>query len=471
MHQAFIIARSLSNVEWSRFTREVKKGILCQHADTIAFVGAVAHDYPVFEVDDRTIFGLVYPGQEFSDARLRVLRTYLKDLLEEFLVKEQLKRDPDVRSQLLIRALFDRNCLQAAKHILEPSISSFKTGALSMELLQRRFDFESLSLEQHIRENKRDKPFNWIELINRLNDFSLSQRLMLLCAMQNESNFVVFESHEFTAQRDLALAEVAEMGAKVNPFVEIYSYLLQLLTTPDFAQHFAKVKSWIARHIQTVSDSDRLNIIGLWINFLTRGDRRGWPGCVRMTFEAYHELAGHAFFYQAGSFSVNSARNALSAAARLGEVEWGTTFLEQACAALPTSEASRLKAFGAAYLAFAQGHYPQAQRLLGQADYSDPFYKLSQSLLLLRISYERMDDDLFLSNHAALCRQLFRKEKVTVEFREGIRSFLKMAIALNECRSRGADAEAIQGLRSKYDSLPLMGLREWVCAKMDALEG
>jgi hypothetical protein len=469
MYQVYILAQTLSKVEWNRFTREVQKGILCQHADTQAFVAALAPHYPAFEVEDTIVFKRVYPDQDFSDARLRVLRTYLKDLLEEFLVQDMLRQKATLREQLLVSALFARNCVPPAKKLLESRLARLDTDDLSMEGLQARFEFEEMGLELYVRENNRSEGYAWMPLINHLTDYALTHRLRFLCAMKNESNFLAIDSQDFRAHCDMALLEVAHLGASANPLVEVYAQLLQLFTQPDFAPHFAAVKAWITRHGAHASATERLNIIGLWVNFLTQGDRRGLPGCVRMTLEAYQGLVAQNLFYQAGSFSVNSARNALSAAVRLGELAWAKAFLAQAVQQLPAAEASRLHAFGAAYLAFAAGHYSQSQKLLARADYSDPFYKLTQTLLLLRITYERGDDDLFLSTHASLSRQMFRKEKVTIAFREGIRNFLKMALALHQCRSLGAPAEAVKALRRKYEGSALMGLREWVLAKMGEL--
>jgi hypothetical protein len=68
-----------------------------------------------------------------------------------------------------------------------------------------------------------------------------------------------------------------------------------------------------------------------------------------------------------------------------------------------------------------------------------------------------------------LSRQLFRKEKVTVALREGIRTFLKMTLALHQCRSLGSSPAAVQALRDKYATYELMSLREWVLDKLAEL--
>lgn len=469
MYQVYQLAQALTPVEWKRFTRDVHKGILCQHADTRAFVAALGPHFPEFDIADTVLFDRVYPGQGFSDARLRVLRTYLKDLLEEFFVRDALAEKSALREQLLVRALFARNCVPAAKRLLEHHKAGLPLEGLSIDALQARFELEEMQLELHVRQNNRSEGFAWLPLIASLSDWMLTQRLRFLCAMKNESHFIAMDTQDFTAQRNAALEEAARLGDSAHPLVAIYSHLLRLFTTPDFSLHFAAVNAWVGRHAAQLPSNELLNIIGLWISFLTQADRRGLPGASRMILEAYQGLAKQAFFFQAGSFSVNSARNALTLAARLQEVGWGREFLAQAVHALPSAEATRLHAFGAAYLEFSAGNLKEAQKLLAQADFSDPFYKLAQALLLLRICYERGDDDLFLTVHASLSRQLFRKEKVTVAFREGIRTFLKMTLALHQCRSLGSSPAAVQALRDKYASYELMSLREWILDKLAEL--
>ena len=226
----------------------------------------------------------------------------------------------------------------------------------------------------------------------------------------------------------------------------------------------------IRNHARQLAEVEQLNILGLWTNFLIQSERRGLENCLPMVLAAYQTLMEQNMLYDAGSYSINFARNALAVAARLGELEWGWQFLDHAKGQFNETEAHKLYFYGAACLEHAAGNNSKAKKILAKGDFSDPFYKVAQALLLLRICFDTHEDDLFLSIHASIYRQMFRKEKVTSTYRQSIQNFLKLIKSLFDLRALAANAQQIAEWKVQYVGYPVIALREWLLARMAQLE-
>lgn len=458
-YQVYTLAACLNSTEWNQFTREVRQGILCRHSPTQALVAGLNGHYPAFEVEDTVLYSHLFPESPFDGARLRVLRTSMKGLLETFFIEKALAKKKGIRNVLLLGELASRGNHAEARRVMETSLIDLDKH-LTVEDMLRKFELQEFGLELDIRENRRNRQHDWTRILDSLSDYSIAQTLRLLCAIYNESKLLNQDVEHFR-QRSEGMIEAAQrMGSNAHPIIPIYAKLLNNLTEAENESLSEFLRQWLDQHGNEISETERLNILGLWINHLVQGDWMGKPGYLRQTLEAYTMLLESGRFFHAGSFSVHSARNAVAVASRLGETTWGRTFLQQAEKELNPTDLPGLMAYANAYLDFSEGNLTSALHHLRAAPLHDPFYRLACDLLLLRIWYEKGEDDLFLSLHTALIRQLYRKEKVTGAFRKSIQSFLGVIGQLHGFRSQTKrNPDTLKGLCA---SIEWMTLREWV---------
>jgi tetratricopeptide (TPR) repeat protein len=458
-YQVYSLAASLDSIEWNQFTREVRQGRLCQHKPTQALVAGLKGHYPAFEVEDTDLYSHLFPGSSFDEARLRVLRTGMKEVLETFFIEKALEKKKGIRNILLLGELMSRGNQVAARRVLESALSS-QENHLTIEGMLRQFELHEFALELDIRENKRNQQHDWTRVLDSLSEYSIAQTLRLLCAIYNESKMLNQDVEPFRLRADAAIEVALRMTDTANPIISLYARLLNNLTGRDSESLSDYLREWLNLHGNEISETERLNVLGLWINNLVQGDWMGKPGYLEQTLEAYNMLLESGRFFNAGSFSVHSARNAVAVASRLGETAWGRSFLQQAEKELNPADLPALVSYAHAYLDFSEGNLTSALHHLREAPLHDPFYRLACDLLLLRIWYEKGEDDLFLSLHTALIRQLYRKEKVTGTFRKSIQSFLSVIGQLHSLRSQTKrNPDTLKGLCASID---WMTLREWV---------
>jgi hypothetical protein len=290
-----------------------------------------------------------------------------------------------------------------------------------------------------------------------------------LCALANYGESFA-RSPEEAALIQAGLGEAATVEDRLPPLGKVYFHILSLLNGGDQKKHFEKLQGLFAAFAHRIPASEQRNIFGLMINYLHANDQKGKAGSLDRQFIAYKEMLRLGLVFGQGAFSVNSARNISIVGTRLGEFAWTRSFLETIPEMVPGPAGLNVLHYGSAYLSLAEGRCSDARRHLSQVDYSDPFYKMANDILMLRIAFEEKSIDLFHHQHAALSRHLYRREDISEGFRQGLHNLLKVMMALMDLGSRRCTAEDIAQLRQMLADFKLVFNREWLEDKIAELE-
>lgn len=467
--QSYLLAGGLEKKEWNRFVREVKNGKRCRHKETKAFVKVLAPHYPDFDIDDQEVFEEIFPGKALSISRLRVLRTYFKTMLEEFLIEMELQENESMRDLLLSIALKNRNHLPLSERKAATAQERIARADYELEGLEYDLLFERQRLDIYVRSNQRTENYDWENLILKLESYSLSYRLQLLCAMLNGGT--VLKDHPGSEnQIRQTLLDAESKGTKLHPLALIYFHILKLLTGSEITLHFPALETLFMKHGGRISRIERMNIFGFLTNYLYLMDRKGDPQSLPALFRSFKVMHEQDLIFGAGAFSVVMVRNITGVGARMGEIAWTHAFLNEARQKLPKPENENAFHYGSAYLAFAEGNYPEARKSLAKVEYADAFYRLANDNLLLRISYETQDSELFFSVNATLNRHLYRKEAISPRIRKALQSLLKAMLVLFELRWGTFDRESFEEAKHMIESFEDVFNRDWLRAKIAELE-
>jgi hypothetical protein len=467
--QSYVLAAGLEKKEWNRFVREVGNGKKTSHRATKALVKALAPHYPEFKIDDLELFKAIFPGKKFSVPRLRVLRTYFKTLLEEFLIDGELRTNEPMRDLILTMALKERNLLSQSEKVARGAQERIMNSPLEFDSLENDLLFEKECQGIFVRTQRRSERYDWDKLMTKLETYSLAKRLQFLCAMFNVNQVQSDEGGQEYRIRQV-FKEVEAAGADLHPLSIIHYHILKLLTGAEINTHFPALESQFKQHGGRISRIERMNIFGFLTNYLFWLDRKGDPKSLPALFRSFKVMHEQDLIFGAGAFSVVMVRNITGVGARMGEVPWTSAFLKEAQTKLPSPENENAYQYGSAYLAFTEGKYPEARKKLAQVEYADPFYRLANDNLLLRISYETKDTELFYSVNATLNRHLYRKEGISPRIRKALQSLLKAMMVLFELRWGTFDPDAFADARRMIESFEDVYNRDWLRAKIAELE-
>lgn len=430
-YSCYQLAATLNRNEWNRFLREVLNGSRCSHHGTQALIRTLANHYPDFDVNDTEILKDPNFIPQQTKAQLRVLRTNLKNLLRDFLVESSLARKKLLKEQLIIEELIHREKFVLAEEFLQKASKKLPENLLNLSSLEHAQKIISSRLDLYMRNENRNTQFNWLGLLDNGEIYEHVQRLVFLSAWKSMVWFRKNETGDLAEKSVEALETIERFGPDRHPLLKIYFHLLSMLSDREPAFHQKVLQDMMIEHGGNMDRVEVINILGIQVNALAKMDLHGIENSISRAFELYRYMVERDLLFNMGSFSINSTRNILTIGVRLKEFDWTANFLELARKRLPEDEAKKFYPYGSACLHFAQKEYAKVRMELRTADFEDPFYSLTQRMLLLRTYFMERDSGSFMAEQDALRRQLYRNQRFSKSYCQSSLNFLKVIGQLN----------------------------------------
>ncbi len=468
-HKLYQYLETLSLREWKRFEAYVVSEQGTPHVETRTLFLALAKCHPDFSLDDEELFRLAFPHRPYKNARLRILRNYLLDVLRNFLVMEELRLRPQIHQDLLILALQRRQLSHDANKIAEKTIQEIRSvPVVDLEIAQRAFFLEERSLDFQLKDHTAPT-VDYSPVLQSLDVFTTASRMKFLCGAISAGR--VPRSELPDKETEITLEYVRELDLVQAPVVAIYYHLLHLLH-PRYADadHWGLLQALLYEfHLQIVP-ADVQNILGLLANKYISDLRRGIPGSLLMAFNCFHGLYELNLLFGFGAFTIQAVRNLISLGIRLKRFEWIRQFLEETRQKLPAQFAENIYHFGSAGLEFEQSEFVKAKRHLLQVKFYDATYKLSNDILLIRIYFELGESEPFHSLRASVVRFLNRQSLFPEHYKTSRKNFCRILGDLFEASYNPNSRQTAPKIRDKVDKMDGLILREWIEDKLDQLE-
>jgi hypothetical protein len=469
-HQCYRLARTLSPDEWRQFIDNISRLRQKKLQDLRTLVIAMKPMFPEFQMSDEALWASAFPGVSYDNARLRILRNYLKVQLHRFLCQQELQEDVATQQLLLIRALQRRGCLDQAAALLQSEQERLARAPLSTDQLDREMVLEEINLDLFVKIQNRKGNYPWEQVLDKMAALATTKQLRLLCAMMSARGFQLSKegAKEYPLQE---LLETVSWQIDNLPLLgKIYYHLLKLFIVGGQESTRQQIQESMATFGDTIDATERMNVHGLMINYFLQQGRNGDIDSLHRALQTYKEMDRNGLLMDAGQFTVSHVKNAVALSARLGEITWAREFLERMREHIASSEGENLYLYSAAYLDFAERKYSDAKRRLSQFDFLDPFYKVSHDGLLLRIGFETHDPDLFYTIHATLNRHTYRQSTISPSFRKSIQNLLKIILPLYDLRWNPQPKTSLPQLRTLLASFKTIANLDWVHAKLHELE-
>jgi hypothetical protein len=463
----YLHLQTLNKKALKRFADFVESPYFSRHEETKTFFKALCRFHPDYKISDEKLFAKAFPDRAYDYARLRILRTYLLDMLHRFWTLEEMEKDEEQKIRLKIRALDQqglgpdqRKEIEKAKAPLEKMpLSSLSTAYHAYSLAESWVDS---NLKMNTRTDNND-----IQLaLRRLDEYAICNRLKILCAVLNNRANITQEETDYGIRETLDLTE--RMQLHRQPLLGLYYHLLHLLSDADHEVHFPIMRGLLRENQAHIESSELVNIFGFLINYCLYAYNRGRPEFLRIAFEVYQEMIALDLLFGQGGFSAHNYKNILALGARLKEFDWTRTFLEETYLQLPERYREGVFHYGHAYLDFAQGSYKEAKKHLLQVEFYDQLYRSSHQVLLLRIYYETEEVEPFFALVETFRRYLNRNNDLS----EGMIDALQNQISLTKKAFELKIGElklTLKELREEVLSIQPMVDRSWILEKLDEM--
>ena len=411
--------------------------------------------------DKVALFKAGFPDKNYDDLLLRATMSDLREMMEDFLVFQKIKKDKTAARLLLAEELRERNQSRLF-HQNAQKIERFlaESPEKNADHLRRVFDLQ-IEKTQFQTRTVRTGELNLQEISDSLDRLFLAQKLRHACTQI--SHQAVFRIKYAFGLLPKVLDSVESDGHLAEPAVALYYYCYRFLTDPHSLIFFRKFRAELSQHGHFFPFSELKNLYLLALNFCIRQLNEGSEPFVREGWDLYREGLEGGFLLENGRLSGFTFNNVVAMGIKLKEFSAVEHFIETYAGRLEPAQKEPFTAFNLARIEWARRNFGNAMVLLQKADFRDLVNSLISKTLLLKIYFELGETDL-LDSHIDSFRTFIRRNDVSDFHRTNYTNILRFAHKLAMLPPSGKK-ERVK-LRAEIEQSEPLSEKDWLLEKL-----
>lgn len=337
------------------------------------------------------VFKKIFPKTTFDDAKLRQTIFFLLKTVEDYLVYQEMKSD-EVGERLALARVYRKRNLD------KPFRRNIRIAAESQENFPYRNNLYlnndyRLQLEEfHFREKlQRTAEMHLQEVSDSLEMNFLAEKLRLSSVMRSHQK--VFKVQYQTGLLDKVLSYVEEQNLLHIPAISVYYYIYKSSLEPENETYFQQLKNEIQQNGALFPDTELRDIVLHALNYCIGKINAGVDSYLNESFDLYKNGFETKVLIENGTLTMFTFLNVIRIALKLDQFEWTKNFIEHYQQFLDPKLRNHIVDYSLAKWHFEQSAYDQAMELLIFADFEDILLNLSAKSMLLKIYYEKDEQD------------------------------------------------------------------------------
>lgn len=461
-NKLFELIKTLSAVEKRECTAFLKSPYHNRREDVLSLWSMISVGKPE-NVDPKSTFEAIYPGQSFHDAQWRHLQSFLLTCIEAFLAQRSWEKTPLLSDLHLISIYKDKKLRKPLEYTLRRAAERLdklpRDGQYFHFLYQLEWERYAQAQVLHGRTLEND-----LNAVSRTFDiYTVANKLRLACLM--ESHRTVFQ----VAYDNSFLPELLQFLGKSDllevPIVALYFHCYQSLIQGS-EESFRAFRRELETQGKALPEDETRTFILLALNYCIRRLNTGETRYVREAFDLYRIGLDTRALLENEYLSRFAFKNIVALGLRLGEFSW----VEQFIAAFEPFLEEKYRAahhdYNLAKVHFTQKNYARAMPLLARVGENDLLLNLDSRVMLLKMYYEMGEVDALDALLSSFKIHLMRKKKVigyhSAHYLNTLRYIQKLTrLNLN-------DKKAVAVFRAEIEANNLVIEKEWLLDQVPA---
>lgn len=470
MHRSKIISllATCNGHELKRFRVFLNSPYFNQYPEVLVLFDHLKAHWPEFGagIEKESIFQFVWPEEPFNAAQLRHLTSRLCQLLETFWSVQAVMKDPFEKDRLLLNTFEDRNLDKYFLQTLNQLEEKLKGGVQRDSVYHfRRFQLAQASHSYTIHRQNRQLESSIENVLEALDTWYFSRKLMFSCAAINRQNILSIQSDlGFLKEIQQHLTSVPK---EIQPVVEVYLRILEFLEDVNQEEAYQRLLVLLETHKQAFPQEELSVMYAFALNYCIRQLNLGKADYLAKLFDLYLLVVEEQLLFIAGYLPPQHFKNIVTVGLRLARFEEVQQFVAASARYVPVPFRENATIYSHAELHFYQEEYGESLRLLQEVEFTDVFYHLDAKSLLLKTYYELFDPDPLFSLVDAFRVYLRRNRKISDYQRTIYRNLVKFTNWL--MRARLGDRRILRKLTQEMASSPDVSSLVWLQAKLEEL--
>lgn len=408
------------------------------------------------------IYSRMFPGETFSDIKLRLINSQLLQLVEQYLVIKKMESDELYQVIALSQTYRSR---ELKKHYLHHRAASYRI--LQDQTVQNADYFAgkyAIEMENYHFESglQRSKVLNLQQISDTIDTAFLTFKLRQTCLMMAHQS--VFKTEYQFGLLDALLPEITMKNRLDTPAISVYYYCFKSLIDPNDKTYFEKFKSEVLAHYHLFPPEEARDLFLLATNYCIKKTNEGRDEFAVDALDLYEKALDKELLVQNGVLSRFSYANIVNMGLKSGKLDFVAQFIQQYKAYLEIKHLTSAYSFNMARLEYARKNYEAVIELLRNAEYKDLITNLTAKTILLKVFFEMGAFNL-LESHLDAMNTFIRRKRKVISYHElnclNIIKYTKKILSLNPF-----DKAEKNLLREQIEKEEMLTERKWLVERL-----
>lgn len=455
-----ILFEALTKSEKQRFRKFIYSPFFCTQ-NTVCELFEYISSLRVFStknLNSNVVFNKLFPDTPFNNNTLNYVTSALSQLIEQFLVTENvLKQDIDSTFKLA-NILYQKGLIPLANKTIKDLQKLVLNSPLqSTDTLFYKYKINEKNI-QLLLESKRDKAVDMELMSNSLDAYYIAEKLKVLINAQSHQNVLKVNYNLFFSEEILQWASVEEF--KNNSTIQIYYHAYKALKYEE-AEDFKHLKLLLFENIKLFTIAELKNFFLIAINFSIRRSNTGNSEYLEEAFALYKEGFELGLFLENGILSRFTYNNAIGIAFKLNKLDWVEHAINAYNTLLESQYQDTYLNFNLSKLYYAKKEYTKARKLLINVEYEDLLLTLLSKTTLMKIYFDTNDMNT-LEYYLDSFRNYVYRHDLT-EFHK--KNFLSIIKYTKLCMDTMGDKKKTEALLKEIEAENPLSEKEWLVQK------
>lgn len=414
-------------------------------------------------VQKEKVFGKVYAGETYNDAKMRQVIFFLLKVIEEFLIYQEVFSN-EVDNKITLARVYRKRKLD---NPFEKTIANAVKYQEQQPYRNEYFYRNQYVIEQEKylfleKQPKRNILMNLQEVSDTLDTTYIADKLRQSCLMiAHQRAFKVDYEMKFI-EEVLKYVEDQKLHEKI-PAIAIYYWIYKLSIGEDIYEY---LKKEIVSNTQYFPHSENRDIYLMAINYCIKKINTGNSKFIRESFELYKLGFEKEVLIENNRISRWTFYNVFINAIKVQEFDWAENFIEKFQKYVDEKYRQGFVYHALARLNFERKNYNKTIELLQEAEFDDIIMSLGARTMQLQIYFETDEFDLLDALLDSTRTYLQRKEVIgyhKATFKNLLR-YTRKLVKVNHY-----DREEKEKLRVEIQEANPLTEKAWLLAQLDKM--
>ncbi|MBC8048199.1 MAG: hypothetical protein H7Y00_15475 [Fimbriimonadaceae bacterium] len=343
--------------------------------------------------EKRKAFEYVFDNETFNELILNNLLSDLYKLGEKYLVNVQLETDHELRDIALMQSFISAGVRNNVGGFLNKKKKLTDSDKETTADFYGNYKLNLLADQYHFQRTRKTNNTFILNSQKQLDLFFVCSQLKMWCELLNRSNVLNYE-HDLKQHNrfQLVLKEYLPDYAE-HPFVSLYYPIYKGLQNLDDNGWYEGYLKKLKEHLHKIQFEDGKEICNYIQNYCVKRINEGKQEFLFELFEIFKLMLKTNLAYEGLYLPQWTYKNIVTVGLRLKEFEWTEDFIHQYYKKLAPDESDNAYQYNLAALHYESGKYDRAMQLLNKIHFTDPNYYLDARSILLKIYFDKENDD------------------------------------------------------------------------------